>query len=191
MRSITTSIKNKIRITRTGFESNPPVPRLGFQVCHSTHDRCFLVCFQLHGNYFDSYWPNCYSATQWNSLVTSCSLFSDSLWFLFLFPSFVLFCLCVVVVVVLFVFIFVFQGRVSLCSHGCPGTHSVDPAGLKFSEISLPLPPECWGWRPPPSNSLQFLKHLHHLQNVYPSFFYLYLINNFSVTGEMSQFKTD
>jgi hypothetical protein len=25
-----------------------------------------------------------------------------------------------------------FQDRVSLCSHGCPGTHSVDQAGLKL-----------------------------------------------------------
>jgi hypothetical protein len=27
---------------------------------------------------------------------------------------------------------FVFQDRVSLCSHGCPGTHSVDQAGLEL-----------------------------------------------------------
>jgi hypothetical protein len=27
---------------------------------------------------------------------------------------------------------FVFQGRVSLCSPGCPGTHSVEQAGLKL-----------------------------------------------------------
>jgi hypothetical protein len=31
-----------------------------------------------------------------------------------------------------FVFVFVFQDRVSLCSPGCPGTHSVDQAGLKL-----------------------------------------------------------
>jgi hypothetical protein len=29
-------------------------------------------------------------------------------------------------------FCFVFQNRVSLCSPGCPGTHSVDQAGLKL-----------------------------------------------------------
>jgi hypothetical protein len=37
----------------------------------------------------------------------------------------------------------VFQDRVSLCSPGCPGTHSVDQAGLELTEIHLPLPPEC------------------------------------------------
>jgi hypothetical protein len=34
--------------------------------------------------------------------------------------------------------------RVSLCSPGCPGTHSVDQAGLELTEIYLPLPPKCW-----------------------------------------------
>ena len=34
-------------------------------------------------------------------------------------------------------FVVVFQDRVSLCSSGCPGTHSVDQTGLK---IHLPLP---------------------------------------------------
>jgi hypothetical protein len=37
------------------------------------------------------------------------------------------------------------QDRVSLCTLGCPGTHSVDQADLKFIEIHLPLPPEDWG----------------------------------------------
>jgi hypothetical protein len=32
----------------------------------------------------------------------------------------------------LFVFVFVFRDRVSLCSPGCPGTHSVDQAGLEL-----------------------------------------------------------
>jgi hypothetical protein len=32
----------------------------------------------------------------------------------------------------LFVFVFVFENRVSHCSPGCPGTHSVDQAGLKL-----------------------------------------------------------
>jgi hypothetical protein len=27
---------------------------------------------------------------------------------------------------------------------GCPRTHSVDQAGLKITEIHLPLPPKCW-----------------------------------------------
>ena len=47
---------------------------------------------------------------------------------------------------VLFLCLFlVFQDRFSLFSFGaCPGTHSVDQAGLKLTEICLPLPPECW-----------------------------------------------
>jgi hypothetical protein len=35
-----------------------------------------------------------------------------------------------------------FQDRVSLCSPGCPGTHSVDQAGLKLTN-SPRLPPKC------------------------------------------------
>jgi hypothetical protein len=31
-------------------------------------------------------------------------------------------------------FCFVFRDRVSLCSPGCPGTHSVDQASQKFSD---------------------------------------------------------
>lgn len=27
---------------------------------------------------------------------------------------------------------------------GCPVTHSVNQASLEFTEISLPLSPECW-----------------------------------------------
>lgn len=38
---------------------------------------------------------------------------------------------------------FVFQGRVSLYSSGCPGTHSLDQAGLEPTEICRPLPPGC------------------------------------------------
>jgi hypothetical protein len=40
-------------------------------------------------------------------------------------------------------FCFVFSRKVSLYSLGCPGTHSVDQAGLEL-EICLPLPPKCW-----------------------------------------------
>jgi hypothetical protein len=29
-------------------------------------------------------------------------------------------------------------------SFGSPGTYSVNQAGLKLTEIHLPLPPECW-----------------------------------------------
>jgi hypothetical protein len=32
----------------------------------------------------------------------------------------------------LFICLFVFRDRVSLCSPGCPGTHSVDQAGLEL-----------------------------------------------------------
>lgn len=34
--------------------------------------------------------------------------------------------------------------KVSLCSPGWPGTHSVDQAALKLMEILLPPPPERW-----------------------------------------------
>jgi hypothetical protein len=34
-----------------------------------------------------------------------------------------------------FFFGLVFQDRVSLCSSGCPGTHSVDQAGLKLRNL--------------------------------------------------------
>jgi hypothetical protein len=36
------------------------------------------------------------------------------------------------IIVVVFVVVVVFQDRVSLCSPGCPGTHSEDQAGLKL-----------------------------------------------------------
>jgi hypothetical protein len=39
---------------------------------------------------------------------------------------------CFVLFVCLFVCLFVFRDRVSLHSPGCPGTHSVDQAGLKL-----------------------------------------------------------
>jgi hypothetical protein len=32
----------------------------------------------------------------------------------------------------IYLFIYVFRDRVSLCSPGCPGTHSVDQAGLEL-----------------------------------------------------------
>ena len=35
----------------------------------------------------------------------------------------------------------VVQDRVSLCSFGCPRTHSEDQAGLRLTEIHLPLMP--------------------------------------------------
>jgi hypothetical protein len=48
---------------------------------------------------------------------------SDASFFKIKIIHFVLFCL---------VFVFVFQDRVSLCSPGCPGTHSIDQAGLEL-----------------------------------------------------------
>jgi hypothetical protein len=43
----------------------------------------------------------------------------------------------------IFIYLFFsFLDQVFLHSPGCPGTHHVDQADLKFTE-SLPLPPEC------------------------------------------------
>jgi hypothetical protein len=36
-----------------------------------------------------------------------------------------------------FVLFFVFRDRVSLCSPGCPGTHSVDQAGFKLRNLPV------------------------------------------------------
>lgn len=47
---------------------------------------------------------------------------------------------CGVVFFIVVVLFFVFQDRVSLCSPGCRGTHSVDQVGLEL----LPLSPEFW-----------------------------------------------
>jgi hypothetical protein len=41
------------------------------------------------------------------------------------------------------VVVVVSRDRVSLYSPGCPGTHSVDQAGLEL-RIHLCLPPKCW-----------------------------------------------
>jgi hypothetical protein len=49
---------------------------------------------------------------------------------LFLSLSFVFF-----FVFLFFLFFFVFQDRVSLCSPGCPETHSVDQAGLELKNL--------------------------------------------------------
>lgn len=34
---------------------------------------------------------------------------------------------------------------VSLHSHSCPGTHYIDHVGFELTDISLHLPPKCWG----------------------------------------------
>ena len=39
-------------------------------------------------------------------------------------------------------FVCLFRDRVSLCSPGCPGTHSVDQAGLELRNLLLPS--KCW-----------------------------------------------
>ena len=46
----------------------------------------------------------------------------------------------------LFVFYFCFfeTGFLCVALEPCPGTHFVDQAGLKLTEIDLRLPPECW-----------------------------------------------
>lgn len=50
---------------------------------------------------------------------------------------------CQLMTFFLFFFLFlIFRDRVSLCSSGCSGTHSVDPAGLKLKR-DLPPPPKC------------------------------------------------
>ena len=44
-----------------------------------------------------------------------------------------------------FVYLFWFFKTGFLCSfRACPGTHSIDQAGLELTEICLALPPECW-----------------------------------------------
>ena len=43
-----------------------------------------------------------------------------------------------------FCLFFCFQDKESLCSPGCPGTLSVDHAGLQLTELCLPLPVKCW-----------------------------------------------
>ena len=52
------------------------------------------------------------------------------------------------------------ETRVSLCSPVCPGTHSVDQAGLRLTEIHLPLPPKCWVFSTLPSHLLSYLELL-------------------------------
>jgi hypothetical protein len=58
----------------------------------------------------------------------ACFVFGFALFcFVFVFV-FALFCF------VLFLFLFL-RDRVSLCSAGCPGTHSVDQAGLELTDL--------------------------------------------------------
>jgi hypothetical protein len=48
---------------------------------------------------------------------------------------FLLVCFFVVVALFCLVLVLVFPDRVSLCSPGCPGTHSVDQAGLELRNL--------------------------------------------------------
>ena len=48
---------------------------------------------------------------------------------------FVLFCFALFCLFACLLFCFVFRDRVSLCSPGCPGTHSVDQAGLELRNL--------------------------------------------------------
>ena len=75
-----------------------------------------------------------------NGLHEALSLDNSFSFSLFLFLSFLFFS---------FLFFFFFD-KVSLCSHGCPGTHLVDQSGLEPG-TSQPLPPESAG-----------IKDLHH-----------------------------
>jgi hypothetical protein len=71
--------------------------------------------------YFDEFWSYiCHRISKWLPDPPCFPLF-------FLFLSSLFF-----VVVVVDVVVFVFRDRVSLCSPGCPGTHSVDQAGLEL-----------------------------------------------------------
>jgi hypothetical protein len=70
----------------------------------------------------------------------------------------------------LFIFLF-FRDRVSLCSPGCPGTHSVDQAGLKLRN-----PPACAGIKGvrhhcPQPLAFQFLRpQPNHILHTYRAF---------------------
>jgi hypothetical protein len=48
------------------------------------------------------------------------------------------------VIIIILLFVCFVQGRVSLGSPGCPGTHCVDQAGFKLTDICLLLSPQCW-----------------------------------------------
>ena len=42
----------------------------------------------------------------------------------------------IIIIIIIIIIITVFQDRVSLCTLGCPGTHSVDQAGLEPRNLS-------------------------------------------------------
>jgi hypothetical protein len=88
-------------------------------VCCIFFKQCFEMCFLLPPlGYEDAFL--CRSVGP--DLLFVCFVF---VFVFFLFYVFLFFCF--------FVFFFFFlRDRVSLCSPGCPGTHSVDQAGLKL-----------------------------------------------------------
>jgi hypothetical protein len=47
-------------------------------------------------------------------------------------PSYYYYYLFIIIIIIFFFFWFFKTGFVSLCSSGCPGTHSVDQAGLEL-----------------------------------------------------------
>jgi hypothetical protein len=53
-------------------------------------------------------------------------------------------------------FVFVFQDRVSLCSPGCPGTHSVDQAGLELRNPPASASPVLGSKAPCPAERTNF-----------------------------------
>jgi hypothetical protein len=74
------------------------------------------------------------TASERREMLAEPTQISDLLWSsgICSIPSFFLFVFFVVVVCLLFCFVLFFQDRVSLYSPGCPGTHSVEPAGLEL-----------------------------------------------------------
>ena len=65
--------------------------------------------------------------------------------FVCLFVCFLRWFFCIILAVLELVCLF-FE-MVFLYNPGCPGTSSVDQAGLELTEILQPLPPECWDSR--------------------------------------------
>jgi hypothetical protein len=110
--------------SRTCFNHWAIMPALIFKNYQSP---CF--CFET-GSHYLPLWPVtwCLPSAPEHWIKGACCHWAAASHFWF-------FCFCL--------FYFVFRDRVSLCSPGCPRSHSVDQAGPN-SEIRLPLPPKCW-----------------------------------------------
>ena len=97
------------------FRKRSPVP-----VCSSAFDFFFNFYFKF---------LNC----GWSQLIWALRYFCCCCYYYYLFFF------------NLWFFFFFFFETGFLCGFGtCPGTSSVDQAGLELTEIRLPLPPECW-----------------------------------------------